>query len=119
MVNFNNWLILRAQDVVVAAQQRKEGLIKEIDEARRKLLKEIDEAKRKLLVAEARLKNMNSMIDRLPHFKPVIKDEHQCPDCWINNEVRSDLKPIPSESSIDLFRCKTCSVELPPISRGH
>ena len=101
MVNFNNWLTIRAQDLVEAAQQRIKGHLNEIDDANMKLEK-----------ANTALQSALLSVDRLPHFEPFIKDEHQCPDCWITREIRSNLKPIPSDSSIDFFRCETCTREI-------
>ena len=100
MANFNSWLIHRAQDVAEAAQQRIA-----------RLKQEIGKLKTKLAIAETALESANSAIDRLDSFLPIMGDDHQCPNCWVADGVRCPLKPIPSETGIDRFRCETCHRE--------
>jgi hypothetical protein len=35
--------------------------------------------------------------ERRKHFRPEIRGRFQCPLCWIRNETRSSLIPIPSD----------------------
>ena len=54
---------------------------------------------------------------RLLNFEPAFGADLQCPRCWIYNEIRSTLTPIPGTDQKDLFRCPTCGlhVEIPRI----
>lgn len=42
---------------------------------------------------------------RLSEFRPEIGAQYQCPQCWIIDERRSALRPIPGTVREDMFRC--------------
>jgi hypothetical protein len=73
-------------------------------------LLEIERRKRQI---EAKFHVANLAHDRLASFLPVLGGNFQCPGCWINNEVRSSLRPIGGGTSTqDLFRCNACELEI-------
>ena len=45
---------------------------------------------------------------RLANFQVQIGLNFQCPQCWIYNGVQSSLRPIPSGTGEDVFRCDIC-----------
>jgi predicted RNA-binding Zn-ribbon protein involved in translation (DUF1610 family) len=49
---------------------------------------------------------------RLLNFKSALGTDFQCPRCWIHNEIRSTLSPIPGTDDKDLFRCPTCGLHV-------
>ena len=77
-----------------------------------KLKIEISHAEQRKSEAEAALELANSALSRHDRFDPIIGDDHQCPYCWITNGVRSKIVPIPSDTDVDWFRCKTCHTEI-------
>jgi hypothetical protein len=74
-------------------------------------LLEIERRKRQI---EAKFHVANLAHDRLASFVPALEGNFLCPRCWINNEVRSSLRPIGGggTSTEDLFRCNTCELEI-------
>ncbi len=62
-------------------------------------------AQKKTAIATA-----NLSLDRLASFKIATEMEYPCPFCWIEEEVRSILRPVPSADEGDVFRCE---------ARGH
>ena len=58
---------------------------------------------------ESQLHAANMATKRLLDFRPMIGADYQCPDCFIKNETRSAMRPIPAgPSGLDLFKCVTC-----------
>jgi hypothetical protein len=94
-------LFRRAADATREAQARAEHLKREILDAERRKGE-----------TESALRFAQSAVDRVDRFDPEIGGDLQCPDCWINNGVRSKLVSIPSDSEIDWFRCETCHQKL-------
>jgi len=62
------------------------------------------------LEAKRRAANLSSK--RLANFEPEIGGHLQCPHCWIDNETRSRLDPIPGTAGEDMFRCVECHFEI-------
>ncbi len=101
MANFEHVITLRAQDEAEVALERKKRATEEKAEAKLITAK-----------ADAAIKSADSAMDRLGRFDPIIDGDYQCPHCWIANETHSLLKPIPSDTRIDQFRCETCGCEI-------
>ena len=95
------WLYRRAAEAARTAQERGAEL---------KI--EISDAEQRKSQAQSALELANSASARLDHFDPVIGDDHQCPNCWVIDGVRSKIVPIPSDTDVDWFRCKTCHTEI-------
>ena len=52
--------------------------------------------------------------ERLLRFVAIRGTDFQCPRCWIDHEIRSDLQPTgKSTSNTDFFRCGRCDYEFP------
>lgn len=49
---------------------------------------------------------------RLLNYQPSIGTDFQCPRCWVVNEIRADVRPIPSQTSDDIMRCGTCGADI-------
>ena len=45
---------------------------------------------------------------RVRDFSAHVGRDLQCPRCWILNEAKTALTPIPSDTKDDLFRCDVC-----------
>jgi hypothetical protein len=61
---------------------------------------------------EAKLRAVNLSSTRLTNFEPEIEGHLQCPHCWIDNETRSRLNPMPGTAGEDMFRCDECHFEI-------
>ncbi len=49
--------------------------------------------------------------DRLGTYSLHADGVLQCPRCWIVQEIRADLTPVPSNNGDDVFRCTHCRDE--------
>lgn len=74
----------------------------------RKLEQQQAEVERRKAEINAQLEAARVSAKRLLNFRPCIGTDFQCPRCWIVNEVRSPLRPIPSDTSDDIMRCRVC-----------
>ena len=61
---------------------------------------------------EGKLRTVNLSSTRLANFEPEIDSYLQCPHCWIDNETRSRLNPMPGTAGEDMFRCDECHFEI-------
>jgi DNA-directed RNA polymerase subunit RPC12/RpoP len=68
-------------------------------------LAEIEQQKRE---KEAQCQSARLAPKRLLEYRLKIGTEYQCPRCWIENERRSNLSAIPSDTRDDIMRCHTC-----------
>lgn len=78
------------------------------DEIQKKLSK-LNEEQLKL---DFQLQTLQRAHDRLLSFKASERGEYQCPRCWVRDEIRSNLRPIPGTADEDFFRCDRCDLEL-------
>ena len=46
---------------------------------------------------------------RFGNYMPILGVDYQCPRCWVINENRSALRPVPSNTIDDVLRCDSCS----------
>ncbi len=46
---------------------------------------------------------------RIGIYKP---EQMLCPVCFIDKDLSVEMKPVPSESTSDIFRCPHCSSEI-------
>ena len=49
---------------------------------------------------------------RVAKFEAEIEGHLQCPHCWIDNETRSRLNPMPGTAGEDMFGCDECHFEI-------
>lgn len=101
MSGLHAWLFRIANEATSREQKRAERLRAEIFEAEKRKAK-----------AQAELEIAQSASGRLDAFAPVLGGYEQCPLCWIERGIQSNLKPIDSETSVDWFRCETCHREM-------
>jgi hypothetical protein len=73
-------------------------------ELRRLKMEEMD------IEAKRRAASLSSK--RFTSFEPEIDGHLQCPHCWIDEETRSRLNPIPGTAGEDIFRCDECHFEI-------
>ena len=67
------------------------------------------EARRATLTAER--DTIRLLPERTYNFLPEMSGDLQCPRCWIANEARSALLPIPGGGSRDILHCRICNFE--------
>src|SRR5687768_1343773 len=60
---------------------------------------------------DAKLHAANRSRQRLLGFQHRIGRDYQCPRCWIQNEARSALSPIPGTDEHDIMRCHACGAD--------
>ena len=77
-----------------------------------RLRDELEKAKGHTHAIEIELHAADLSIDRVNSFQPTFEGDLQCPRCWIKNEVRSIMRPIPGTADEDFFRCITCQFEI-------
>ena len=91
-----------AADAAHVAQSRIEHLRAEIKKA--------EETK---AGAQAELDMAKSAASQVDSFEPEQGGNYQCPCCWVQRDVHSNLKPISSaKSNVDRFRCENCDAEV-------
>lgn len=74
---------------------------------------ELEKIKIRQLELEAAIESARLASQRACDFKPGSGPDYPCPRCFIVNETRSNLRPIPSPiDRTDMFRCGTCGYEL-------
>jgi hypothetical protein len=76
------------------------------------LSKELQEAEERVANLSAALTSAKSAVGRLDEFEPQLGGEYQCPYCWVIRSVEAEITPIPGETNVDWFRCKTCDREI-------
>ena len=73
------------------------------------LLTEISQLENRLAELRANCDLAKNSVGRLDQFAPEIGGNYQCPMCWVSNGLHGDLRPIPSDTKDDLFRCENCN----------
>lgn len=65
---------------------------------------------------EAELAKTNELIAAIEpkrgHAVAYKSDQNFCPFCFIHNGISVEMKPIPSDSENDIFKCSHCSSEI-------
>lgn len=73
---------------------------------------QLKEVERQKLEIEAKCQVASLAPKRLLKFQPKIGTEYQCPRCWISDERRSSLRPIPAiDDTDDTMVCRACGAE--------
>ena len=72
---------------------------------------ELEEIEARKIEVEAKHHSASLAHKRLADFLPEIGGNYQCPRCWIDHEVWSDLTPMAGTQTEDFFRCQTCNFE--------
>lgn len=87
------------------------------DEARRirnrmaALDAELREVEAKKAEIEAKRRLARGAAQRFLNYQPRIGPDYQCPCCWVRDEVRSTLSPIPGTDEHDIMRCRACGTD--------
>jgi hypothetical protein len=50
--------------------------------------------------------------DRAANMEVSIDNQYQCPWCWVMIGIHANMRPVPSDSAHDVFRCQKCRNEL-------
>jgi hypothetical protein len=50
-------------------------------------------------------------LQRAADFPAMRGDDYLCPLCWTDDNVISTLRPVPSDTRQDMFRCNKCYFE--------
>lgn len=74
--------------------------------------RELAEIKIRQAQIEAQLESAQLCRNRLSSFSPEIGRDLQCPRCWVVNETRTALTPIPGDHAVDRFKCSVCHLDL-------
>jgi hypothetical protein len=93
------------------AQQLKQAAIEaanQIQAHASEAKKELGEIKLRALALEAQLNQSDLALKRLADFPVKSGNDYLCPHCWIEASKSSLLRPIPSDTDDDLFRCGVC-----------
>ena len=102
MNGFHSQLFRLAKEAAKAAQQ---------DIAR--LRNEILELEKRKTTTAATLELAICAVNRFDHFEPVIDGKLQCPVCWVERGIRSQLFPIsrPEGERACYFECCECNLQ--------
>jgi hypothetical protein len=65
-----------------------------------------------LAKVEAERQSASDALKRLANYPVKLGADYQCPRCWVQRGAMSPLKPIPSDTNDDLFRCQLCHLDL-------
>ena len=98
-MDIDSVLTTEAEDEATRAQNRARGM--EAD------LLQIETRKREV---EAALHSAHSAVHRAVNYRVRLGADYQCPCCWVRDEVRSPLAPVPGTADHDIMRCHTCGM---------
>ncbi|MCF8469332.1 MAG: hypothetical protein K9G30_00960 [Parvibaculum sp.] len=65
-----------------------------------------------LSINQAALNAAQLCHDHFADFQVKVGADYQCPRCWINNESRSTLRPVPSDTDTDILHCPNCQLDV-------
>jgi hypothetical protein len=89
-----------------------ERFVKEVQQRKFEAKEEYDRQEAQLREARSKYNAAADLAsraaERTAHFVPMLGSNFQCPRCWVCDENRSPLMPIP----VDLFRCNVCGLEI-------
>jgi hypothetical protein len=77
----------------------------------RALESQLQEIKKLKLEIEAECQAASLAPKRLLKFQPKIGTEYPRPRCWIEQERRSSLRPVPTGTRDDMMKCSLCPDE--------
>ena len=92
--------IQEAHRTVDGVRQQDQALEQEENKVRARL-NEIEEMRSNFAEVNARINSY-----------PPSGSEYPCSACWMVDSVSREMKPISSESEIDIFRCSHCGLEI-------
>ena len=87
-----------------------ERIVQEMEARRPNLEAELLGMEKRQAAIERELHATKLARERLVHFAYKIGPDYQCIRCWVTNEKRTSLSPIPSNTKDNLFRCDDCGL---------
>jgi hypothetical protein len=82
------------------------------------LEQELIELEKRKADIKAELKAIRYAAVRTRSYRPMFRQDFQCPRCWIRKETISILRAIPGNTKDDVLRCNGCGANiLIPIGR--
>jgi DNA repair exonuclease SbcCD ATPase subunit len=69
------------------------------------LTRELVELQQRKAQIKEEIRTINSAQKRLRAYRPAFGPNYQCPRCWVQQEIRASLHPIPSRTKDDILRC--------------
>ena len=95
-------------DIEKALVSEAEQIASNMDSRARALEEELGEIEHRKMHVEAELNAAKLSHKRLPSFQARIGRNFQCPRCWVRDETRFKIRPIPSCGDNDVLRCDRC-----------
>ena len=94
--------------------------MKAFDDFSKEVAEQVDNENKRLHNEKARLETELAKVDEQIFLAEQKKrrvvaytsDGGLCPYCFIHNNLSIEMKPIPSDSELDIMKCKHCSSEL-------
>ena len=99
-------------DILQALAEEAEYAARTVEGRSRQLETELREVEKRKAEIDTQLQAARSSQKRLLNYQPRIGRDYQCPRCWITNEIRSALSPIPGTSEHDIMRCHACGMDV-------
>jgi hypothetical protein len=90
-----------ADDIASALQNSQAALEQQILDLEKRLAE---------LHAERNL--ARSAANRAANMEVFVNNHYECPRCWVMRGEHAKLRPVPSETGDDIFRCQKCREEL-------
>ncbi len=85
-----------------------------VDEVRQQdqaLEQEENKVRARLNEIEEMRSNFSKINTHINSYPPP-ESEYPCPACWMVDSVSREMKPVPSDSEVDIFRCSHCGLEI-------
>lgn len=79
-------------------------------ERAKRLEPERDKIQTRLKIIEATIQSASLCHERRRNFVAQVGRDFQCPRCWVLDEAKATLTPVPSDTKNDRFRCSRCDL---------
>lgn len=76
------------------------------------LRRDLEDINRRKLELEKKIEAAALSIKRADEYQPKMGIDYTCPQCRVRHDRSAALRPIPSTTRQDIFRCGSCGVEL-------
>ncbi|WP_141933491.1 hypothetical protein [Bradyrhizobium sp. UNPA324] len=75
------------------------------------LRSQLQDIERQKLELQKKIETASQSSKRAEEFRPKSGIDYLCPRCWVQHCRNSLLRPIPSTTRQDIFRCGSCGAE--------
>ena len=82
-----------------------------IEERIAQLNAELAEIEKQKTAIESNRATLRSALERPANYQVTSGGDYPCPLCWVDEGKISPLRPVPSQSRDDIFRCRVCHYE--------